>query len=47
MLGGRLNTIHNLTYYLGLMRQMRDAIAAGRFEAFRKQFHDLRAEEPA
>jgi queuine tRNA-ribosyltransferase len=30
MLGARLNTIHNLHYYLGLMRELREAIAAGR-----------------
>ena len=30
ILGARLNTIHNLHYYLGLMKQLRDAIEAGR-----------------
>ncbi len=39
MLGPRLNTIHNLHYYLELMREMRDAIAAGRFAQFVSQFH--------
>ncbi|MGN6702838.1 MAG: tRNA-guanine transglycosylase, partial [Burkholderiaceae bacterium] len=34
ILGARLNTIHNLHYYLDLMRQMREAIEAGRFAAF-------------
>ena len=29
ILGARLNTIHNLHYYLGLMRELREAIAAG------------------
>jgi queuine tRNA-ribosyltransferase len=29
ILGARLNTIHNLHYYLELMRDLRDAIAAG------------------
>jgi queuine tRNA-ribosyltransferase len=34
ILGARLATIHNLHYYLDLMRQARDAIAAGRFGLF-------------
>jgi len=34
ILGSRLNTIHNLHFYLELMRTIRTAIAAGRFEAF-------------
>lgn len=42
MLGPRLNTIHNLTYYQTLMRQMREAIAAGTFQQFRQQFYMLR-----
>jgi queuine tRNA-ribosyltransferase len=29
ILGSRLNTIHNLAYYLGLMRRLREAIASG------------------
>ncbi|MEE4360762.1 MAG: tRNA guanosine(34) transglycosylase Tgt [Pseudomonadales bacterium] len=29
MLGGHLNTVHNLRYYLGLMGRLRDAIASG------------------
>ena len=33
ILGARLNTIHNLHYYLQLMRQLREAIAAGRLAA--------------
>ena len=41
ILGARLNTIHNLHYYLDLMRQMREAIAAQRFGEFRAHFaHD-------
>ena len=43
MLGGRLNTIHNLHYYLQLMREMREAIEAGRFAAFAAQFAADRA----
>src|SRR5208282_1473765 len=32
LLAYRLNTMHNLHYYLGLMAQIRAAIGAGRFE---------------
>jgi queuine tRNA-ribosyltransferase len=39
ILGARLNTIHNLHYYLQLMREMRAAIDADRFSAFVGQFH--------
>jgi queuine tRNA-ribosyltransferase len=42
ILGARLATIHNLYYYLTLMREMREAIAAGRFDAFRAGFYDER-----
>jgi queuine tRNA-ribosyltransferase len=35
ILGLRLNTIHNLHYYLDLMRQARQAIEAGTFSAWR------------
>jgi queuine tRNA-ribosyltransferase len=38
MLGPMLATIHNLHYYLNLMREVREALEAGRFEAFRRQF---------
>ena len=43
ILGARLNTIHNLHYYLQLMREMRAAIDADRFQAFVVQFHSDRA----
>jgi queuine tRNA-ribosyltransferase len=43
ILGARLNTIHNLYYYLDLMRDMRGAIDAGQFQAFVLQFHANRA----
>jgi queuine tRNA-ribosyltransferase len=33
----RLHTIHNLTVYLGLMTEMRQAIAAGRFGPWRER----------
>jgi queuine tRNA-ribosyltransferase len=38
LLAYRLLTLHNLTFYLGLMRDMRGAIAAGAFGAFRSRF---------
>ncbi len=43
MLGPMLTTLHNLHYYLNLMREVRAAIDAGRFEAFRAQFASDRA----
>jgi queuine tRNA-ribosyltransferase len=43
ILGARLNTIHNLHYYLNLMQEMRDAIDGDRFHAFRLQFNTDRA----
>ena len=43
ILGARLNTIHNLHYYLQLMREMREAIEQHRFDAFRLQFAADRA----
>ena len=36
LLGLRLNTIHNVHYFLALMAQAREAIEAGRFVAFRR-----------
>jgi queuine tRNA-ribosyltransferase len=43
ILGARLATIHNLHYYLDLMRQMRAAIAAGAFDEFATSFYARRA----
>jgi len=43
ILGARLNTIHNLHYYLELMQGMRDAIAAGTLAAWAAQFRTERA----
>lgn len=40
LLAYRLNTIHNIHYYTHLMKAMRDAVASGKFIAFKKQFHD-------
>ena len=43
MLGPMLTTIHNLHYYLNLMREVREALDAQRFGAFRQQFASDRA----
>jgi queuine tRNA-ribosyltransferase len=43
ILGARLATVHNLHYYLSLMAGMREAIAAGGFDEFRRQFAQDRA----
>lgn len=43
MQGSRLNTIHNLYYYLKLMKDMREAIEKSEFEIFIKQFYQLRS----
>ncbi len=40
MAGRTLNTLHNLHFYLDLMRRMRDAILFGTFESFRRRFHE-------
>lgn len=38
----RLASLHNLHYYLNLMKQMREAIFAGKFSEFRREFYSLR-----
>jgi len=38
ILGARLNSIHNLHYYLSLMARIRAAVEAGSFERFAAQF---------
>ncbi len=43
MLGPMLTSIHNLHFYLHLMREIREALDAGRFEAWRRQFKVDRA----
>ncbi len=43
MLAPMLASIHNLHYYVNLMREVREALEAGRFEAFRQQFKADRA----
>jgi queuine tRNA-ribosyltransferase len=39
LLSARLNSIHNLTYYLDLMQQMRVAILDGSFGSWRREFY--------
>ena len=45
ILGARLNTIHNLFYYQELMREIRAAIEANQFAAFRIKFKAERSVE--
>lgn len=44
MLGGRLNSIHNLRYFQRLMQSIREAIDAQAFEEFTRAFHARRAD---
>ena len=44
MLGARLATIHNLHFFLDLMQQMRNAIAANEFDEFRANFFERRSQ---
>ncbi len=39
ILAYRLNTIHNVHFYLSLVKKMRAAIMGGTFERFRRDFH--------
>jgi queuine tRNA-ribosyltransferase len=41
--GARLNTLHNLHFYLAIMAEMRQAIEQGRFKTWREQFDKDRA----
>ncbi|MFO7746920.1 MAG: tRNA-guanine transglycosylase, partial [Orrella sp.] len=41
--GARLNTLHNLHFYLDIMSQMRLAIEQGSFETWKKDFLNQRA----
>jgi queuine tRNA-ribosyltransferase len=43
ILSSVLNTTHNLYYYLHLMHSMREAIAEGCFNTFRKEFYQKRS----
>ncbi|AHD01232.1 tRNA guanosine(34) transglycosylase Tgt [Leisingera methylohalidivorans] len=44
MISGMLLTWHNLHYFQDIMQGMRDAIAAGIFEAWQADFHETRAQ---
>jgi len=44
ILGSRLNTLHNLTYYQQLMAGLRAAIEGQSLQAFRKDFYDRRGQ---
>ncbi|MEP2717031.1 tRNA guanosine(34) transglycosylase Tgt [Pseudophaeobacter sp.] len=44
MISGMLLTWHNLHYFQDIMAGMREAIAAGTFEAWQQDFHAMRAE---
>jgi queuine tRNA-ribosyltransferase len=44
MISGMLLTWHNLQYFQDIMQGMRDAISAGTFEAWEKDFHAGRAQ---
>jgi queuine tRNA-ribosyltransferase len=43
MLGPMLATVHNLHYYLNLMREVRESLDVGHFGTFRKKFAEDRA----
>jgi queuine tRNA-ribosyltransferase len=45
ILGAHLNTIHNLFYYLDLMKQMREAIQNQDFDDFIRNFYQLRSKD--
>jgi len=47
ILGARLNSIHNLHYYQGLMRGLRHAIAEGGLDGFERDFKALRTDASA
>ncbi len=46
ILGARLNTIHNLYFYLQLMRELREAILAGQLATYVRDFFARRGQEP-
>lgn len=45
LLAYRLNTIHNIHYYINLMKRMRTALCSDRFDEFRKEFYSQREAE--
>jgi queuine tRNA-ribosyltransferase len=46
ILGARLNTIHNLHYYLGLMKELREAIVAGTLAGTAARLLEARGRPP-
>ncbi len=46
MTAATLNTLHNLSFYLDLMGEIRDAIEFGSFESFRQTFHRTFSRRP-
>jgi queuine tRNA-ribosyltransferase len=47
ILGARLNTLHNLYFYLTLMRELREAIAGGGLREYADEFRARRASAPS
>ncbi len=46
ILSMRLNTMHNLYFYMEFFRKMRDAITAGKFNEFRREWEAVLASRP-
>jgi queuine tRNA-ribosyltransferase len=46
MTAATLNSIHNLYFYIDLMRRIRDAISFGTFERLRSEFHQTFSRRP-
>jgi len=46
LLAYRLNTIHNIHYYINFIKRMRAAIIADKFESFRRDFYSRREKQP-
>ncbi|MBI5598537.1 MAG: tRNA guanosine(34) transglycosylase Tgt [Deltaproteobacteria bacterium] len=42
LLSSRLNTTHNLCYYMRLMKGIGEAVKAGRFAEFKRRFYEVR-----
>ena len=47
ILGAHLNTVHNLHFYLNLMKQARAALESGEFARFARQVRESRREGPS
>jgi len=41
-----LNTLHNLHFYLDTMQRIRESVTFGRFESFRREFHQSLSRHP-